>query len=138
MKNILFVNKEKVRDKNFHLLRLNFPFQRYELVPSYTFSYQAYHTNEGYANTYNGSSTSSLGISKAPLPKIGKEGGDIKIFVRCTETKTDDYRYVIKNLSYSPSENAIDITFYMTDLYFNNNDNNLLDYKHDLLNKRNN
>ncbi len=40
MKNILFVNKEKARDKNFHLLRLNFPFQRYELVPSYTFSYQ--------------------------------------------------------------------------------------------------
>lgn len=64
------------------------------------------------------------------------EGGDIEIFVRCTETETDDYNYVVKNLSYPPSENTVDVAFYMTDFYFNNND--LLKYKHDLLNKRNN
>ena len=110
MKNILFVNKEKVRDKNFHLLRQNFPFQRYELVPSYTFSYQAYHTNEGYANTYNGSSTSSLGISKALLPKIGKEEGVLKIFLSCTETQSEDNRDVIDNIRISLSEKRIDIT----------------------------
>ena len=96
MKNILFVKKKEVRDENFHLLRLNFPFQRYELVPSYTFSYQVYHTNGGYANTYDGSCTGYPSISKVLLPKIRKEGGNIEIFVRCTETKTEDYSYVGK------------------------------------------
>ncbi|WP_077152535.1 hypothetical protein [Bacteroides bouchesdurhonensis] len=138
MKNILLVKKEEVRDENFHLPRLNFPFQGYELVPSYTFSYQVYHTNGGYANTYDGNSTSYASISEVLLPKIGEKGGNIEISVRCTDTETDDYSYVVKNLSYPPSENTIDVAFYMTDFYFNNNDNDLLKYKHDLLNKRNN
>ncbi len=42
-----------------------------------------------------------------------------------------------KNLSYSSNENTMDIAFYMTDSYFDDNDAILLNYKNDSLNECN-
>lgn len=44
----------------------------------------------------------------------------------------------IKNLSYSPSENTMDVVSYITDFDFDDNDDILLNHKNDLLSKRNN